>query len=62
MEYTYEEAKTKIKVTRAQGGQYWTNIVGLILSHVAQELGDDKANQLIRECHLEKDGWREEGK
>jgi hypothetical protein len=60
MAYTFEGAKTKIKVTRAHGGQYWTNIVGSILRQVANELGKDEANRLIRECKLEKDGWKEE--
>ena len=57
---TYEEAKAQINVTRAQGGQYWTNIVASILKQVAMDLGDAEANRLIRECHLEKHGWSEE--
>ena len=56
----YQEYKTKIKVTRSQGGSYWTNIFGSLLRQVDEELGMDEANRLIRECHLEKDGWREE--
>jgi len=56
----YQQAKTKIKIVRAKGGTYWTNIVGCILRQVAEDLGCNKANQLIRECNLEKDGWQEE--
>ncbi len=57
----YQECKTRIEVTRSRGGSYWNNIVGSILRQAADELGKDEANRLIRECHLEKDGWREEG-
>lgn len=56
----FEQYKTKIKVTRAKGGGYWSNIVASLLKQCANELGTDEANRLIRECGLEKDGWQEE--
>lgn len=56
----FQEYKTEIKVTRAKGGQCWTNIVGSLLCQASEELGNGEANRLIRECRLEKDGWKEE--
>ena len=60
MAYTFKEAKTEIQVTRARGGEYWTNIVGCILRQVDAELGIAEANRLIRECKLKECGWQEE--
>lgn len=56
---TFEDFKAEINNTRARGGQYWTNIVGCKLRIADEKLGKDEANRLIRECHLEKHGWRE---
>lgn len=60
MSYTYKEAKDQINFYKRTRGACWNNIVASILGEVAEELGKDEANRLIRECHLEKDGWREE--
>lgn len=57
---SFEEAKTQITTVKRHGGTYWTNIVASILKQAANRLGKDEANRLIRECHLEKDGWKEE--
>lgn len=56
----YQDYKNEIINTRARGGEYWTNLVGLELKIAAETLGKDEANRLIRECKLGKDGWREE--
>ena len=60
MAYTFEEAKTEIRVIRKKGGPYWHNSVGFIVLQVAEEMGANEANRLIRECHLKDAGWREE--
>ena len=56
----FREYKEEIEDTRRRGGEYWTNIVTSLLRQVDTELGKDETNRLIRECKLEKDGWREE--
>ena len=53
----FNDYKTKIKVIKSQGGQYWTNIVGSLLVEAATKLGPEEANRLIDECKLEKNGW-----
>ncbi len=60
MKKLFSTYKADIKVAKARGGQYWTNIVGCILKEAADDLGDAEANHLIRECGLIKDGWQEE--
>ena len=60
MAYTFEDAKTQINFYKRTQGEYWNTIVASILKQVAEESGSDTANRLIRECHLEKDGWKEE--
>lgn len=57
---TFSDYKVGINHTKHQGGQYWTNIVGGTLRMAAEELGQDEANRLIRECGLNQHGWREE--
>jgi len=59
-ELKYQDFKDEIINTRARGGQYWENIVSCKLRIADKELGKDEANRLIRECKLNKDGWREE--
>ncbi len=57
---TYQEYKDEIIATRARGDQSWADLVSFKLRMADRNLGKDEANRLIRECHLEKDGWREE--
>lgn len=58
--YYYMEAKHRIKFYCRTRGPYFNNIVSSILKEVSDTLGRDEANRLIRECQLEKLGWREE--
>lgn len=61
MAYTFKDAKDQINFYRRTGGPHWENIVASILKQVAEESGNEMANRLIEECHLEKNGWKKEG-
>ena len=56
----FKEYKEEINDTRHRGGQYWTNIVASKLKQADAELGAAEANRLIKECNLEKYGWKQE--
>lgn len=45
------------EIAATKRGPYWHNIVGLILSMIAEYYGDDAANKTILKLGLDKKGW-----
>ena len=54
----YTEALEKIKKAKRQRGPYTHNLIGLILSRVANEQSADMANRLILDAGLSKLGFK----
>ena len=59
---TLDEFKLKIAHEARYVGKkpFSHNIVSLLLNEVAKTFGKDEANNIIRECKLERKGWKEQ--
>lgn len=58
-EQTIEELQASIKTYRKTVGKlpFSHNMIGLLLGQIARQFGDDKANETIKTCKLDKLGW-----